>query len=384
VTIDPPGTPDAAAWFTRCYGREPEGVWFAPGRVNLIGGPDYNETFVLPFALGAGVSAAASPRPDRRLALVSRQVGGDPVLLSIDELDPGSVTGWAAYPAGVAWALRLAGYLAGGADVAIDADLPAGAGLSSSAALECSVALALTELSGRSVPTRELAALARRAENDFTGVPSGAMDQIAALRGQAGHALLLDCRTGAVAPVPLDPAAAGLALLVIDTRTRRTNSDGRYAARRRACEEAASALGARTLRAIASEEELAKLNDPALRRVARHVVTDKLRALQAAELLSAGEVTAIGPLLTASHHSLRDDFGFSWPQADEAVEAAIEAGAAGARLTGGGFAGCVVALVPADRAAHVREAVTERFTRQGWPAPHYLDAIPSDGARRLR
>ena len=384
VSVNPDEATDAAAWFARCYGRAPEGVWFAPGRVNLIGGPDYTEMFVLPFALGHGVSAAAARRPDQRIALASRQVGAEPVLVDIDALEPGSVEGWAAYPAGVAWALRQAGRLAGGADVAVDADLPAGAGLSSSAALECSVALALTELYGLSVPTRELAALARRAENDFVGVPSGIMDQIAALRGQAGHALLLDCHTGAVAPVPLDPAAAGLSLLVIDTGTRRANTDGRYAERRRACEQAASALGVRALRGVNGNEDLARLTEPSLRRVARHVLSDKRRALQVVDLLEAGDPAAIGPLLTASHHSLRDDFCFSWPQADEAVEAATEAGAVGARMTGGGFAGCVIALVPADRAGPVRDAVTERFARYHWPPPRYLDAVPSDAARRLR
>ena len=242
--------PDAGAWFASRYGREPEGVWFAPGRVNLIGGPDYNEVFVLPFALGLGVRAAAARRPDRRIALTSRQQHGEPVLLDIDTVEPGSVSGWAAYPAGVAWALRRAGYLAGGADVAIDADLPAGAGLSSSAALECATALALTGLYRRPVPRPELAALARRAENDFVGVPSGIMDQIAALLCRAGHALLLDCRTGTGTPVPLDPAAAGLTLLVIDTRARHALGDGRYAERRRACEQAASALGVRSLRDV--------------------------------------------------------------------------------------------------------------------------------------
>src|SRR5262245_24667647 len=226
------GSADAAAWFADRYGREPEGTWFAPGRVNLLGGPDYNEVFVLPFALGAGVSAAAARRGDGRIALASRQAGGDPVLLSIDALAPGSVAGWAAYPAGVAWALREAGHLAGGADVAIDADLPVGAGLSSSAALACSVALALTGLYRLPVPRRELAALARRAENEFAGVPSGIMDQLAALLCRAGHALLLDCRDGTATAVPLNPADAGLALLVIDTRVRHALADGRYAARR--------------------------------------------------------------------------------------------------------------------------------------------------------
>jgi galactokinase len=374
---------DAGAWFARRYGREPEGVWFAPGRVNLIGGPDYNQVFVLPFALGAGITAAAARRPDRRIALASRHVPGERVLLEIDALEPGSVGGWAAYPAGVAWALSQAGHLAGGADVAIDADLPAGAGLSSSAALECATALALTGLYQVPVPRRELAALTRRAENDFVGVPTGIMDQIAALLCRAGHALLLDCRAGTGTQVPLDPAAAGLTLLVIDTRARHALADGRYAQRRQACEQAASALGVRSLRDV-TEEDLARLGDPSLKRLCRHVVAENRRVLQAADLLRAGDQAGAGALLTASHCSFRDQFGVSWPQADEAVAAALEAGAAGARMTGGGFGGCVVALAPAECAAHVRAAVTDRFTHHRWPAPHYLDAVPSDGARRLR
>jgi len=279
------GAPDAAAWFARRYGREPEGVWFAPGRVNLIGGPDYAEVFVLPFALRAGVCVAAARRPDRRIVLWSRQSDGEPVVLSADALEPGSVTGWAAYPAGVAWALRGAGYLAGGADVAIDADLPAGAGLSSSAALECAVALALTGIYRVSVPRGELAALARRAETEFVGVPTGIMDQIAALGCRAGHALLLDCRSGSATEVPFDPAAAGLTLLVIDTQASRALADGRYAERRRACEDAASALGLRSLRdATGGAGELSGLSEPSLRRVYRHVVAETRRVLRAAEL----------------------------------------------------------------------------------------------------
>ena len=392
AVVNRAGPPDAGGWFARQYGREPDGIWFAPGRVNLMGGPDYNEVFVLPFALGAGVYAAASRRSDGRIALASRQAGDEQVVLSIDTLEPGSVDGWAAYPAGVAWALREAGYLSGGADVAIDADLPAGAGLSSSAALECAVALALTELYQVPVPRRELAALARRAENVFAGVPTGIMDQIAALLGQAGHALLLDCRAGTAEPVPFDPAAAGLTLLVIDTRVRHALGDGRYAERRRACAEGASALGVRSLRDVTEDGELARLSDPSLRRICGHVLAEKRRVLRAAELLRAADllraggreqVTAIGGLLTVSHYSLRDQFGVSWPQADEAVAAAIDAGAAGARMTGGGFGGCVVALVPADCAEQVRGAVTERFARHRWPAPCYLDGVPSDGGRRL-
>ena len=382
--MNPPGPPGAARYFAERFGREPEGVWFSPGRVNLIGGPDYNEVFVLPFALGAGVCAAASRRSDRRIAVTSRQAADEPVVLDIDALEPGSAAGWAAYPAGVAWALRQAGYLAGGADVAIDADLPAGAGLSSSAALECSVALALTELYQLPVPRRELAALARRAENDFAGVPCGIMDQMAALLGRTGHALLLDCRTGNQAAVPLDPAAAGLTLVVIDTRARHALADGRYAARRQACEQAASLLGVRSLRDVTGDPgALARLTEPSLRRLAGHVVAENRRVLRAAELLRAGDQAAIGELLTVSHRSLRDEFRVSWPQADAAVEAAIDAGAVGARMTGGGFGGSVVALLDAERAGPVRTAITRSFTRHGWPAPRYLDAIPSDGARRL-
>ncbi len=263
--------------------------------------------------------------------------------------------------------MRQAGYLAGGADVAIDADLPAGAGLSSSAALECATALALTELHQQPVPRRELAALASRAENEFAGVPTGIMDQIAALLCQAGHALLLDCRTGTGTTVPLDPAAAGLTLLVIDTRARHALADGRYAERRRACEQAASALGVRSLRDITDSEQLASLTNQSLRRLSGHVVAEQRRVLNAAGLLRAGDQAAIGPLLTESHRSLRDNFEMSWPQADEAVAAALEAGAAGARMTGGGFGGCVVALAPAERAAGPRSG-RRRFTEHHWPA----------------
>ena len=381
IGVTPAGPPDAAAWFAETYGREPDGAWFAPGRVNLMGGPDYTEGFVLPFALGAGVTAAAARRTDRRITLASRQQPTGRTQptgkteLDIDTLEPGSVRGWAAYPAGVAWALRQAGYLAQGADIAIDADLPAGAGLSSSAALECATALALTELHQVPVPRPELAALARRAENDFAGIPSGIMDQIAALLSRAGHALLLDCRTGTGTPVPLDPAAAGLALLVIDTRAPHALGDGRYAERRRACERAASALQVRSLRDVTDAGQLTRLSsDPSLQRLAGHVLAEQHRVLNAAGLLQAGHQVSLGPLLTASHHSLRDRFQFSWPQADEAVEAALEAGAAGARMTGGGFGGCVLALCAPDSPALDPEA---HAPRRAWRVS------PSAGAALL-
>jgi galactokinase len=379
----------AARWFAECYAAEPDGVWHAPGRVNLIGEhTDYNDGFVLPFALAQGVRAAASRRDDGVLELRSREAPDAPATVHLDTLAPGRPRGWAAYPAGVAWALLQAGYPVGGASVAIDADLERGAALSSSAALECATALALTELYGLSVDRPKLAALARRAENEFVGVPSGIMDQSASLLCEQGHALLLDCRSGDSSAVPLDLAAVGLVLLVVDTRVRHALSDGRYAERRRSCEDAARALGVASLRDVTDDprglERVERLSDPVLRRRARHVVTENARVLETVGLLRAGEAALIGPLLTASHVSLRDDFEISWPQADATVEAAIGSGALGARMTGGGFGGSVIALVQAPRGGDVRAAIEDAFAGHGWKPPRFLDALPSAGAHRLR
>jgi galactokinase len=358
-------------------------VWRAPGRANLIGEhTDYNNGFVLPFALDRGTLAAATAAGTGVLELTSRQVGSGTVTISLAGLAPGAVDGWAAYPAGVVWALGQAGYQLPGARVAIDSDLPQGAGLSSSAALECAVALALTQLAGLSVPRPELAAIARRAENEFVGVPTGIMDQSAVLLGQAGHALLLDCCSGESDNVPLNPAAAGLALLIIDTRAEHRLTDSGYAARHIECEEAARALGVRSLRDIPDTAGLAGLTDPVLLRRARHVVTENQRVLAMAGLLRRGEVADGGRLLCESHASLRDDFEVSWPEADVTVDTAVTAGALGARMMGGGFGGSVLALVPADSAA-LRDAVCAAFAGRGWPEPGFLDAPPSASAQRV-
>ncbi|HET7015440.1 MAG TPA: galactokinase, partial [Streptosporangiaceae bacterium] len=316
--------------------------------------------------------------------LTSCQEGTATVEVPLAGLVPGTVVGWAAYPAGVAWSLRGAGYPIGGLNVAIDADLALGAGLSSSAALECAVALAMLDLHGLVLPRTELAKLARRAENDFVGAPTGIMDQIAVLLSQEGHALLLDCRTATVAQVPFDPAAAGLVLMIINTRARHELTDGGYASRRRACEEAARTLGVRALRDITSVSQLDQLTDPLLLRRARHIVTDDARVLQAVALLRANDLISIGPLLTTSHISLRDDFEVSWPEADVAVDAAIEAGALGARMVGGGFGGSVIALLPTGQTDPVTDAVNRRFALNGWSAPTFTTAVPSASAARLR
>jgi galactokinase len=356
------------------------GVWFAPGRANLMGEhTDYNDGFVLPFALAQGTTTDARRRSDKMIALTSRQRPGPEIVLEISALVPGGVDGWAAYPAGVAWALREAGYDIPGATLTIDSDVPTGAGLSSSAALECSVGLALTGLAGQDIPRRELVTIARRAENEFVGVPTGIMDQSAALLCTAGHALLLDCQSLEITQVPCDAH-----MLVINTRAQHQLDEGEYAARRTECEEAARALSVPSLRFINDCADTARLTDPVLRKRARHVCTDNERVLRSVELLRAGRLDEVGELLTAAHVSLRDDFEVSWPQADVAVEAAVSAGALGARMIGGGFGGSVLALLPTAAAARaVGDAVIAAFAARDWTPPEFYTAIPSAGARRL-
>ena len=363
-------------------------VWFAPGRANLMGEhTDYNEGFVLPFALAQGVTATAAARDDGLLVLRSRQKAAEPVALSLDALAPRSVAGWAAYPAGVAWALRAAGLDIVGASVDIDSDLPVGAGVSSSAALECSVALALCSLSGVTVGRAALAKIAKRAENEFVGAPTGIIDQSAALLCQAAHAMLLDCRTLAAAQVPFRPSAAGAAALIVDTRVTHALVNGEYAARRAECEEAARLLGVPALGLVTDPAAVERLADPVLRRRARHVVTDSLRARAIAAALqddsTADGYPFIGKLLTEGHASLRDDFEVSWPQADAAVAVAVEAGAYGAKMIGGGFGGSILALLPADRVTPVRAALSASFPARGWTPPEFLEAVAAPAARRL-
>jgi len=389
-----------ARWFAECFGQEPEGVWFAPGRVNLIGEhTDYNEGFVLPFALGQGVVAAAAPRDDDVLALRTRRdpraVVDVPLKqLRADRASAGEIRdrmpGWARYPAGVAWSLLAAGHPVQGVNLAIDSCLADGAGLSSSAALECSVALALTELSGAvDVARPELARITRRAENEFAGVPSGIMDQSASLLCRADHALLLDCQSLESSQVPFDPVAAGVRVLVIDTRAKHELAAGEYGRRQAECHEAAQRLGVPSLRAVTDVSELAALDDPVLYRRARHVVTDNQRVQKVAALLRStyGDdvhaLAEVGALLTESHASLRDDFEVSWPEADVAVDVAVAAGALGARMIGGGFGGSAIALVPDTDTGQVEPRLRAAYAGRDWNEPEFMNAVPSDAAQRV-
>jgi galactokinase len=373
------------AAFRERAGRDPDGVWAAPGRVNLIGEhTDYNDGFVLPLAIDRLVLVAAGRRDSGRLRLWSLQAA-EPADLELAEVGPGRVEGWAAYPAGVAWALGQAGIEVGGADLVVDGDVPAGAGLSSSAALECATATALADLHGARMDARELATLARRAENEVVGVPSGAMDQMVSMLGRAGHALFLDTRSLETEQVPLPLAAAGRCLVVIDTRAGHRLVDGAYADRRAACEAAAATLGVPALRDATPtqvEAAAAALGEEGRRR-ARHVVTENARVLEAVRLLRAGELERLGPLLAASHASLRDDYEVSSPELDTAVEAAVVAGAVGARMTGAGFGGSALALARVDLVGRVHEQVRAAFAAAGFGPPAVDAVVPSDGARRL-
>jgi galactokinase len=390
----------AATAFRDLYDATPTGVWSAPGRVNLIGEhTDYNDGLVLPFALPHRTAVAATARTDGMLVVTtvgddSRPQRADPV--AIADLEPGLITGWAAYPAGVAWVLRDHGYDTG-ADLVIAGDVPAGAGLSSSAALECSTLLALLGLARREVGSgtdadnaerAELARWAQRAENEFAGVPSGVLDQTASLCCQDKRVLYLDVRSGEVEQVTFGAAAEGLEILVIDTRSSHklgdaTDGDG-YGNRRRGCERAAALLGIPMLRDVKLNElpSVAATLPDDLFPLVRHVVTENARVLETVELLHRNRLPQIGPVLTMSHESLRDDYRVSCAELDVAVETALANGALGARMTGAGFGGSVIALVPAEDRPDVEQAATEAFEQRGWTAPRLFTAVPSAGAAR--
>jgi galactokinase len=391
MATDPrPGTPTADR-FTAAFGHAPEGVWAAPGRGNLIGEfTDYNGGSVLPFALDRTTRAAASRRDDGAVVISSSTAaarGDGLVTASLDTLAPEVDHGWADYVLGVVWAMRAAGHHVGGVELHIDSDVPIGAGLSSSAALECAVALAVDGLYETGCSRQELATIAQRAENDYVGVPCGIMDQAASLRCEPGHVLLLDTASLQTRQVPCDPGPAGLAMLLVDTRVSHELGDSAYAERRRTCEEAAARLGVGALCELGVgdlDTALARLPDDVSRRRVRHVVTEDARVAATVTLLDGGDLRGVGPLLTTTHRSLRDDFEVSCPELDTAVDAALEAGAYGARMIGGGFGGCVLIMLDAGQTAALEAAVLAAFTRAGHSEPVFYDAVPAAGALRLR
>ena len=365
-------------------GRQPAGVWAAPGRVNLIGEhTDYNDGYVMPFALAQRVLIAAAPRDDGTWSVTSLNNDSTKIFFAA-ELEPG-MAGWQAYVAGVVWAVQEAGHRVSGADLILTSDVPEGAGLSSSAALECAVLTALADLNDLDIVGIERAKLARRSENVFVGAPTGLMDQAASTLCTAGHALFFDCRTYAAEQVLFDTTSAGLEILVLDTKTPHALVDSEYAARRASCEDAARLLGVAALRAVTDlDAALDRLPDPVIKRRVRHVVTENARVLQAVKVLRAGRIADLAPLLDASHESMRDDFEITVPQVDMAVEIAKASGALGARMTGGGFGGCIIALVELGDSERIGEAIVESFAAAGYGPPSYFTAVPSAGAQRLQ
>jgi galactokinase len=372
--------------FTLTYDDAPAGVWSAPGRVNLIGEhTDYNDGFVLPFAIEARTVVAARVRGDGVLRMRSVQQHRGDVSIDLTDIEPGKPDGWAAYVAGVVWAAREAGRRVGGMDLLVDGRVPLGSGLSSSHALECAVAMAMNELFELGLDANGLGRLSYTAENDFVGAPTGMMDQLASLRCTAGNALFLDNRTLEAEQVPLDTVAAGLRLLVLDTRVHHDNVDGGYGNRRAACERAANLLGITALRDIdvaGLDDALDRLGDDELRRRVRHVVLENARVVDTVSALRGADWEQVGALMAASHISLRDDYEVSCDELDAAVEAATGAGAVGARMTGGGFGGSAIALVPVADVAAVRDAVTDAFRSRGWADPVVFEVTPSAGAHR--
>jgi galactokinase len=350
--------------------------WFrAPGRVNLIGDhTDYNEGFVLPVAIDLSCIVRAKRRTDGIVKLRSLDVDSEVELAADGSTEPAGVAEvWGRYAAGVIRTLAAHGRPAVGMDGIVSSTLPLGAGLSSSAALEVSLALALNDVAGFELPTLDVALACQQAEQDAVGVPVGIMDQLTSLAGRRDHALLIDCRSLAIEPIRLPPR---LAVLIVHSGVSRALVDSAYGERRQACEAAAARLGLSSLR-DATPEQVA--DDPR----ARHVVSENARVLEAAKALEAGDVAALGPLLSASHASLRDDFEVSTPDLDALTAALVDAGALGARLTGAGFGGCVVGLASRDVAESVVETAAGRYWAQTGHQPRAFVFRAVDGAGRV-
>jgi galactokinase len=375
--------------FAASYARHPEGVYAAPGRVNLIGEhTDYSGGLVLPFAIDATAKLAVGRNDDDIIRVVSAQRPGPIQQFTGDDILPGSAASrnWAGYLLGAVWALRTAGHRIGGLDLALDSQVPSGAGLSSSAAVECVTTLAASAISGITLEPMEIAGIALKAENDFVGVPCGPMDQTASAAATAGNVLLFDTRSGKIEDIPFDPGTAGFSLLVVDTRVAHSLADGDYGKRRAACDEATDILHVNSLRDITVEElpaALDKLDNELLARRVRHVVTENDRVSTTVGLLRRGQIAAVGELLTTSHRSLQHDYEVSCPELDLAVDTCLAAGATGARMTGGGFGGSTIALVPTPLLGSVTRAVMYAFQQRGFAEPVPRIVNPSDGARPI-
>ena len=372
---------EVTAGFFEKFDYEPTGVWSAPGRANLIGEhTDYNNGFVFPFGIDRRTFVALAPRSDMKIRIAS-SISEDVVEFELGKKQPKNLD-WALYPLGVAWVMRE--HATGGFDAYITSDVPVGAGLSSSAAIECSIAAALNDVWQAGKTEQELALIGQRAENEIVGAPTGMMDQTASMLAKRDAAVLLDCQSLETELVPLGLQERGLVVAVIDTRVAHRHADGGYKSRRDACERGAKRMGVESLREL-SEADLPdaqeKLDDETFRRC-KHVVTENRRVIDAVDALKRGDMALLGQLLLQSHASMRDDFEISVTELDTAVELAMEVGAVGARMTGGGFGGAAIAIIDASKMELLTEHCKAIFAKKGFAEPNVFAVAASDGARR--
>jgi len=377
-------TASVSAGFAKQFGSAPEGVWSAPGRVNLIGEhTDYNEGYVLPFAINRRTFAAVSTRNDG-IARVASSFSAEIVEIPLTNISKSAVSGWSAYPLGVAWALIQAGAKPIGFDLYVDSDVPVGAGLSSSAAIECSVAMALNDFWQANLDRSALAKIGQRAENEIVGAPTGIMDQTASLFGVLDHVVFLDCRSLIAEAIALGLKQNSLEIVVMDTKVSHRLVDGGYAARRAACEQGASQMSVSSLRDLEISDlgKAEEILDPLVFKRVRHVVTENARVLETVELLKSSGPKSIGDLLYASHESMRDDFEISIDELDLAVETAMSVGAVGARMTGGGFGGAAIALIESSKIETLKSEVAKAFEARGFKKPELFSVLADAGAKR--
>ncbi|MCH4159753.1 MAG: galactokinase [Bifidobacterium sp.] len=401
------GSAKASELFNNTFGEQASGVWSAPGRVNLIGEhTDYNAGLCLPIALPHQTFIALKQRTDNIVRVVSDVNPNNVVQAKLDGLAAGGVDGWAAYPVGVAWALREMGFSqVRGFDAAFASCVPLGSGLSSSAAMTCSTALALDDVYALGYGSSDagrvtLIESAMKSENDMAGASTGGLDQNASMRCTAGHALLLDCRPELTAlentsQQAFDLTAHGLELLVVDTQAPHQLNDGQYAQRRSCCEEAAAVLNVANLRVVADgiakaddpfqalKETLDALPDEVMKKRVRHVVTEIARVRGFVRAFANGQIEEAGRLFNASHDSLKADYEVTVPELDVAVDVARKNGAYGARMTGGGFGGSIIALIDEGRSEELAQKIADEFAERGFHAPRALAAVASDSARRV-
>lgn len=357
-------TEKATNLFKKQFGTEPSHCFRAPGRVNLIGEhTDYNDGFVLPCAINYETIIVAEPRDDQLVSVAAADFQDQISTFSVtDDIVADGERPWSNYVRGVAWGLRQRGHKLRGANLVIAGNVPRGAGLSSSASLEVVTGAALAHLSGLDLDGQTLALNGQQAENDFVGVQCGIMDQFISALGQKDKALLLDCRSLAYQAVPIP---AGTAIIIANSNVQRGLVDSEYNTRRRECEAAAAHFGVPALRDVAPdvfalhEDEL----DETVARRARHVITENARTEAAAEALTQGDLSMMGQLMAESHASMRDDFEITVPPIDALVEIMTEVigSAGGARMTGGGFGGCAVALVPQEFVTAVEIAIADKY-----------------------